>query len=75
LEWCTDSENTQHAYNIGLAHGLKGEDGNASKLTWEDVKYIREHYIPRNKLYGTRGLARTFNVDHTTIMSALHNES
>lgn len=75
LEWCTDAENTQHAFRMGLAHALKGEDGNASKLTWEDVKYIRENYIPSDRLYGTRGLARKFDVDHTTIMSALHNES
>ncbi len=37
LELCTPSENTQHAYDTGLAHGRKGEEHHSNKVTEQDV--------------------------------------
>lgn len=37
------------------------------KLSNEDVKWIRENYIPYNKEFGTRGIAKKFNVDRSII--------
>lgn len=75
LEWCTNAENIQHAYDNSLKFAIRGEDNHLSKLTQENVKYIRDNYIPRDKRFGTRALGRKFNVDHTTIMSVLKYET
>lgn len=46
LEWCTASENVQHAYDIGLKISAppKGENSHAAKLTDEQVKQIRKDF-------------------------------
>ena len=75
LEWSTSSENIRHAYDIGLAKGKRGEDANGAKLTNEQAKYIREHYIPRDKEFGCRALANKFGVDHNRISNIIHNKS
>jgi len=43
LEWVTRSENMKHAYATGLASN-KGERNNAAKLTWDQVREIRQMY-------------------------------
>lgn len=66
LEWATNSENQLHA----IAHGLKTDIGvnhNLSRLTEENVRFIREHYKFRDKVYNTRTLAEMFNVSKSTI--------
>jgi hypothetical protein len=42
LEFADESENTQHAYDKGLATGPEGEDNGKSKLTNTQVKSIRK---------------------------------
>ena len=42
LEWSTFSDNTKHAYRMGLMKGMKGEKSPQSKLTDIQVKEIRE---------------------------------
>lgn len=37
------------------------------KLTEEQVKYIRDHYIPYDKTFGSRALGRQLDVDRTVI--------
>lgn len=37
------------------------------KLTDEDVDFIKENYIARDRNFGGRALARKFNVSHITI--------
>lgn len=44
------------------------------KLTDADVRYIKEHYIPKDKEFGTRGLARKYDVCHQTIMKIVNGE-
>ena len=67
LEWCTRSENTQHAYATGLERKICGEEHHAHKLTEEQVKYIKQVYIKRNPFFGAVALSRLFGVDRTTI--------
>lgn len=45
------------------------------KLTEEDVRYIRQNYIPKHTQFGTRALARQFNVSHTIISDILHRNT
>lgn len=75
LEWCTYSKNMQHAYDNNLKIVTYGENNYISKLSQEDVEYIRKNYIPRDKDFGTRALGRKFNVHHSTIMSVLKYET
>ena len=75
LEWCTRIANMKHASEYGLLNAKRGEDSAHAKLTIEDVKYIREHYVPYDKNFGTRALGRKFGVDHDTIRSVLKNET
>ena len=75
LEWATYSENTQHATRMGLINHAQGTDSASSKLSSDDVAYIREHYIPGDSIYGTRALGRQFNVNHETIRDVIRNNT
>lgn len=71
LEWCTYSENEKHAYNNGLKFAQSGELHSSHKLNWDDVNYIRKHYIPRDKEYGLIPLSKKFNVKKETIQAII----
>ena len=45
------------------------------KLLDTDVEYIRQHYIPRDKMNGSRALARKFNVSHCTINDIINGKT
>lgn len=42
LEWCTSSENQQHAFNTGLQKARRGSKSNFSKLTEEQINEVFE---------------------------------
>lgn len=65
LEWVTGSENVIHALDMGLSP--VGEKVKQSKLTAEQVKYIKGNYIPRNREFGQSALARKFGVSSSAI--------
>ncbi len=73
LEWQTQSENNHHAVNTGLSKS--GEDCKFSKLTNEQVRYIRENYIPRDSEFGGAALARKFNVSKANISNLLKGKT
>lgn len=52
----------------------KGKPAANRKLTMEDVNYIRENYIPRDKEFGCRALAKKFEVHHSQITRILQNK-
>lgn len=47
----------------------------ARVLSDEDVRYIREHYIPKDKEFGARALGRKFNICHQRILAIVKRES
>ena len=51
------------------------KNGSCRKLTHEQVKYIRDKYIPFDKNYGERALSRFFGVDKTVISSIVKGET
>lgn len=75
LEWCTNLENLKHASEHNLLHIHKGADNCRAKLTNEMVEYIRNNYIPYDSEFGTRGLARKFNINHKTIVRILQDRA
>ena len=50
-----------------IAESCTGRKGANRKLSEDDVLFIREHYIARDKEFGGRALSRIFGVSHQTI--------
>ena len=75
LKWVTGSENMNHAYKIGLANATKGIKHPKAKLTPDNVRYIRKHYVKGSKEFGSEALARKFNVTGSVIRDVAHNRS
>jgi hypothetical protein len=71
LEWVTPQENSLHATRV-LKKNI-GLDNIKSKLTPENVQYIREHCIPGDKTWGYRPLGRMFDVNKKTIKEVFKN--
>lgn len=67
LEWADRHEQLEHAYKLGLKKPDRGCDNCNSKFTAEQVRYIKKHYIPQSKEYGTVALGKKFGVNNSTI--------
>lgn len=52
LEWATMSENMTHAYDTGLKSAISGEASRLSKLSKEQVNYIRSNPNISNVEFG-----------------------
>lgn len=74
LEWCSNSYNTQHAYDKGLKRAISGADNPQAKLRQKDVDYIRNTYSAWDKKFGARALARKFGVSHVHILRIIKKE-
>lgn len=66
LEWCDRGSNLRHAYSLGL-RTAKGMRNARCKLSEQDVRFIKENYVPRDKEYGAQALSKRFGVAHQTI--------
>lgn len=77
LEWCTSHDNQQHKYDTKLIdkNKISGGNNHNAKLTWEDIKYIRENYIPYSREYGSRAMARKFNISRARMLLIVNNEA
>lgn len=75
LEWTTYSENTKHAINNGLIVPLKGTEKSQARFSKDEVKYIRENYIPKDKRFGCCALAQKFGVHHSAISNIINYKS
>ena len=76
LEWCTVQENNRHARETGLHKQAKGHTRkyqseatkqkalanlkDKSKLTPEEVRYVRAVFVPRSKEFSATALAKQF---------------
>lgn len=45
------------------------------KLTYDDIRYIRDTYKPRDKETGSRALGRKFGVDHMQILKIVKSKA
>ena len=72
LEWATLSEQMCHAYETGLKKPMQGTSHKSSKLSEEDVTYIRTHYKAHDKEFGMNALAEKFNVSGCCIKRAVN---
>lgn len=67
LEWVSRGENIRHAYRMGLNKG-------ASKITPEQVAYIKKVYVKGSITSGTVAIARELGVSPGTVWYALHRK-
>ena len=74
LEWCDRSGNMKHAYEHNLKSS-KGIKNGRCKLTEEDVSFIREFYIPCDKILGAKALAKRFGVAPQTISAVISGQN
>jgi len=70
LEWCTNRENSIHAFKTGLKIPIKGVNHKMSKLKNEDVYFIRTNF----ENFSSRILAEKYNVSKTTILNIINNK-
>lgn len=75
LEWSNRHDQLQHAYDHRLKSPMSGTKNSQSKLSDKDVAWIRNHYKPQSKQFGSVALARKFGVTHRVILLAVHNKS
>ena len=73
LEWVTAKDNAIHAVINDLF--IRGEKSNWSKLTKDQIAYIKENCIPCDKEFGCAALARKFGVSPSTISKIIHDGS
>lgn len=73
LEWCDNSYNQKHAFNEGLQKGNFSHPN--SKLTYDDVVYIKTNYKKGVLGKGVRSLATKFNVCCATIQQIIDGKS
>lgn len=73
LEYLTQFDNTQHALRHGVQFGRsqQGEDHGMAKLTWKQVRLIRNYWSKH--IHTSRDLGRRFGVSHRTILNVVNN--
>ncbi|MFA0233806.1 HNH endonuclease [Vibrio sp. 10N.222.55.C7] len=69
LEWCTPSENTLHALEIGLQKPNQGGEHGCAKLTDEDVLAI--HSDPRK----SGVICKEYGITRTTLYHIRHKKT
>ena len=91
LEWCTAAENNRHARQTGLHKQLVGHKltykseatkqkaldnlKDKSKLTPDQVRYVRSVHIPRSKEFSATALAEQFGTSLAAMSKILKRQS
>ena len=73
LRWTTSGGNKRYAIEQGLVPA--GEKHGMSKLSNEQATEIRETYVPYDKNFGTRALAKRFGLHERTVRSIVHGRA
>lgn len=75
LEWCTRSENIQHAYDMGLREQPKGEVSPNAKITLEQAQWIYDNYQVINGKSNGAQLAKQFGITPITVRAIITGKS
>lgn len=73
LEWMTNSENQQHAYETGLRKGVQGESNHNSRLTDKNVISLFNDY--KTNRYSMQDLADKYNSSLSVVHGIVNGES
>lgn len=71
LEWITHSENTKHAYTLGLLTSHKGESHGKAILSESDVKAIRS--LHKAEKIGYRKIAKRLDLPAAAVSKVVYN--
>jgi len=69
LEWCSQSQNKKHSYNLGLSK-KKGVNHHLTKFTNQDIVDIRNKY--ENKKMLQKEIAEEYGVNKATIWNIVN---
>jgi predicted small metal-binding protein len=72
LEWSTRKENEEHAKNNRLK--ASKERHGMSKLTQDDVNWIRKNYLKKDKDFGRQPISKKFGVTPQLIDAVIKNK-
>lgn len=75
LEWCTRSENSQHSFDTGLQKPKIGILNGMAKLTWEQVRYIREQKRIGGKYWGRERIAKELGISSAHVKDIANNKN
>lgn len=79
LQWGTCKDNSEDYFGTDESKiALKkrsGVNNSKSKLSEEDVSFIRDNYIPRDRIYGCRALAHLLGISHSRVSHIINNIS
>lgn len=75
--FCSRKCSGEYGSYIQNEYYAENHDNSSSrrKLNNDDVRFIRENYIPYDKKYGVRALARQFNVDKSVVELVLKGKT
>lgn len=76
LEWCTQKQNIEHSWRLGLQKGI-GENHGMAKLKLEEVKEIRNSFKTNQSsiIEFSRIMAKKYNVATSTIAGIIYGLS
>lgn len=75
LEWATRREQLTHAYAHALRVSQKGSENCNSKLSQDDVMFIRTYTVKRSRTHGIPSMAKKFGVSYETIYNVLSGKT
>ena len=75
LEWATRREQLTHAYAHSLRVSHKGSENCNSKLSQDDVMFIRTYTVKRSRTHGIPSMAKKFGVSYETIYNVLSGKT
>ena len=72
LPFCSRECSGRYGQRLQVQHSTVDSDGSIwcsprRKLTTEQAQYIRDHYIPYDREFGARAMAKQFGVDRSVI--------
>ena len=73
LEWCSRSENCKHSFDTGLQKAKRGELNGNSKLTRDQVNYIREQKRIGGRFWGRERIAKELGISSAHVKDIANN--
>ena len=75
LEYITHSANCKHSFDKGLQKAKRGDLNGMSKLTWEQVDYIREQKKLGGKYWGRTRIAKELGISSKHIQDIANSKT
>lgn len=73
LEWMTRSQNCQHSFDTGLQKPKRGELNGMSKLTRDQVEFLRNEKKMKGRFWGRNEYALQFGVSAKHLQDVVNN--